>query len=92
MAYFQTGINLTHKTRFPNVFFLVIALLLAANSSPIKAEEPELLSHSQVLMLISDYRQDPLSPEGFKTAAQIVNFAEKSSAVVVELNPKNTHW
>jgi hypothetical protein len=92
LAHSQSRFIFKPSTLLLNVFYLVIAFLLVANSSSIKAEEPELPSQTQVLLLIAEYRQDPLSPEGFKAASEIHKFAERSSAVIVELNSQNTPW
>ncbi len=85
------------RVRLRHFLWCFIALIstshLTIQASSVSDDESSALpTAAEVLLLIHEYRQQPLSPQGFQTAGKIVNFTEQSKDVLVELNPDNTPW
>ena len=70
--------------------WLLITILLFANCA--HANSDHSLTNPQVLALIADYRASPVSQQGLITTRRILDFAESSEDVLVEINSKTTPW
>ena len=68
---------------------LLILLMLSVSAF---GKDDHTISKSQVLNLISEYKQAPISETGFSAVRKILNFAETSKDVLVEVSPENTPW
>ncbi len=65
--------------------------VVASEQAPLN-DSIELTDKSSALNAISLYQQAPISRQGFKIAGKIVEFAEQSKEVLVEVNAETTPW
>lgn len=70
----------------------VLVALSLLFSSIVFANGNSSLSKTQVLNLISEYKQAPISETGYAAVKKIINFAENSKDVLVEVTPETTPW
>ena len=84
---------------FKPLFGLLSLCLMLSMTKPVIASEQaplndpiELTDKSSALNAISRYQQAPISRQGFQIAGKIVEFAEQSKEVLVEINAETTPW
>lgn len=87
----MSGQSLLHS-KWQRSGLVIIAALLSFNSMFSFAERGPLSGKERVLQAIEDYQVQPISKRGFELAGQIIEFAEQSDKVLVEVNPDTTPW